>query len=103
MKVTNMTSPQGNPVSNQFIIEDVIQIIDPLTPPVVGAMFQSYKSNIAFKEYTRNDGTHKVYLDKTYWNYSATTSKYRDIFLNEDTATTKRKIASGEYILTNLN
>ncbi len=44
----------------------------------------------------------KTYLDKRHWNYSRTTGKYRGIFLGEDLATTRKKIASGEYILTNL-
>ena len=44
-----------------------------------------------------------VVLDETYWNYSSTTGKYRNMFLGEDRATTEAKIASGEYQLTNLN
>jgi hypothetical protein len=66
-----------------------------------GTMFQSYKSNIVF--ITDNKLRPKTYLDSTYWNYSATTSKYRNQFLNESTAEIKAKIKSGEYTLTNLN
>ena len=44
-----------------------------------------------------------IYLDSKYWNYSATTNKYRQKFLNETTAETKKKIKEGIYILTDLN
>jgi len=60
--------------------------------------FQSYASIIAKK--TKNG---KIYLDADKWNYSRTTSKYRNIFLNETIAETKKKIKSGEYKLINLN
>ena len=63
-----------------------------------GRTFQSYSSAIAFID---NEG--KVTLDPKYWDYSKTTRKYRNIFLNEDKKTTERKIKSGEYTLTNLN
>lgn len=62
-----------------------------------GVLFQSYKTIIAKKQ------NGKVYLDSNAWDYSKTTSKWRNIFLNTDTKTTKQKIASGEYILTDLN
>ena len=45
----------------------------------------------------------KIELDQKYWNYSNTTGKYRNIFLNETIKDTKAKIKSGEYILTDLN
>ena len=45
----------------------------------------------------------KVYLDETYWNYSVITSRYRNQCLNESIAETRKKIKSGEYILTDLN
>jgi len=44
-----------------------------------------------------------IYLDKYSWDYSVTTGKYRNEFLGEGIAETRKKIASGEYILTNLN
>jgi len=44
-----------------------------------------------------------VILDKKYWNYSKTTSKYRNKFLNETTKETQAKIDSGEYVLKDLN
>tara|TARA_R100000353_G_C6462158_1_gene184184 strand:+ start:571 stop:846 length:276 start_codon:yes stop_codon:yes gene_type:complete len=86
MKVENMYSPNGNRVANQFIITDNGD-----------EYFQSYRSIIA----KRSKG--KIYLDDYYWNYSVTTGKYRNEFLGEGIAETRKKIASGEYILTDLN
>ena len=63
-----------------------------------GRLFQSYRTVIAFID---NNG--KVYLDLEKWDYSTTTGKYRNIFLNEDKRTTEGKIKSGEYTLVNLN
>ena len=87
MKVQNMTSANGNKVANQFIIygnnSDVY--------------FQSYKSIIV----KMNDD--EVQLDQKYWNYSNTTGKYRNIFLNETIKDTRAKIKNGTYILTDLN
>ena len=86
MKVENMTSTRGNTVPNQFIITDNGD-----------EYFQSYRSIIA----KRSEG--KIYLDDYYWDYSVTTGKYRNEFLGEGIAETRKKIASGEYVLTNLN
>jgi len=101
MKVSNMTSNKGNKIANQFIIYDDNN----------NKYFQSYKSIIAKIEnndvienisinYQRNK---KVYLDKNYWDYSVTTGKYRNIFLNETKKETEKKIKDGVYTLTNLN
>jgi hypothetical protein len=76
-------------VKNQFIIKSIN-----------GVYFQSYNSVIAFKP---NDRSQKIQLDKTYWNYSKTTGKYRNQFLNEPKKETEQKIASGIYELVNLN
>ena len=86
MRVENMTSARGNKVANQFIINDN------------GAeYFQSYRSIIAKKS------RGKIYLDEYFWDYSTTTGKYRNQFLNEGIADTRKKIQNGEYILTDLN
>lgn len=58
---------------------------------------QSYNSIIIFKYKGR------VYLDEYYWNYSKTTGKHRNDFLNENIKTTRLKIISGIYKLKNLN
>ena len=86
MKVYNMTSSQGNKIANQFEIYHNNN-----------KYFQSYNS-IIIKQTNK-----KTYLDSYYYNYSRTTSKYRNIFLNEDTKTILKKIKNKEYILTNLN
>ena len=101
MKVSNMTSSKGNDVPNQFLIEDARILIDNLN--IKGDMFQSYKSNIAFIPCYECKGIVKAYLDSKYWDYSVTTGKYRNQFLGETKKETERKIASGEYILTDLN
>lgn len=64
-----------------------------------GVYFQSYNSIIAFKP---ND-KRRIQLDSYFWNYSRTTGKYRNMFLNEGIAETRAKIESKEYLLTNLN
>lgn len=86
LKVTQLNGKNG-PVKNQI----TIQTND-------GIYFQSYKSIVAAK---LNNGT--VLLDKTYWDYSQTTGKYRNQFLGESKKETERKIKEGFYILCNLN
>ncbi len=85
-----MTSRNGNKVANQFIVH---------TPEAT--FFQSYNSIIV--KTTFEDGQRVVYLDEYFWNYSRTTSKYRSLFLGENTQETKDNIKSGKYKLTNLN
>lgn len=87
MKVSNMQSTSGNKIANQFIINHNGKMF-----------FQSYNSIIAMID---NDG--KIYLDNYYWDYSVTTSKYRNIFLNEKKPNTEKKIKDGLYTLINLN
>jgi len=91
MKVQNITSNNGNKIANQFVITDDKQ----------NEYFQSYNSMIVKKDYESDQV--KIYLDQKYWNYSNTTGKYRNIFLGETITETKKKIKSGEYILTDLN
>ena len=87
MRVANMTSNKGNKIANQFVIDTD-----------EGIYFQSYRSIIAF---CSNDG--KVTLDEKFWDYSTTTGKYRNQFLHEGIAETRKKIKSGIYVLKNLN
>ena len=82
-----MVSGNGNAVPNQFVISANGERI-----------FQSYDSVIAI---VRKDGS--ISLDKKKWNYSATTGKYRNQFLGENIAETRRKINEGIYKLENLN
>ena len=91
MKVANIESSNGNKIANQFVITEKKQ----------REYFQSYNSMIVKKNYESDQV--KIYLDQKYWNYSNTTGKYRNIFLGETITETKKKIKSGEYILTDLN
>jgi hypothetical protein len=99
MNVQNMTSSNGNKVANQFIVTD----------EDTNEYFQSYNSMIAKKVYINidfgnsNNDKMQILLDKKYWNFSNTTSKYRNKFLNETTKETMAKIKSGEYKLVDLN
>ena len=90
MKVRNLLSNKGIPVANQFELYNLKH-----------NYFQSYSSTIVHIDYTY--APCRVELDEKYWNYSRTTSKYRNIFLGENTKETQAKIDSGEYTLTNLN
>ena len=102
-KVKPLVGRTGKPVANQYVIED----------DQGNTYFQSYKSIIAkipdlhnTTAFTKNDlnsDRFQIVLDKKYWNYSMTTSKYRNQFLNETTKETQSKINSGEYKLVDLN
>jgi hypothetical protein len=85
ISVRQMEDPNG-PVKNQFIIYTD-----------KGRVFQSYNTVIA----ARLDG--KVLLDRNSWDYSRTTGRYRNRFLDENVEDTRRKIASGVYELAELN
>ncbi len=80
VNVKNMTGNNGRGILNQFLIRG-----NNFT------LFQSYNSPIALKI----DG--KVYIFKD-WDYSTTTSKYRNIFLYETKKETLKKLKSGKYI-----
>lgn len=102
--VTNMVSPRtGNPVANQFLItinthpKSVKEIVTSETETKV--YFQSYRSIIAVKDMLSDE----IVLDQYYWDYSVTTGKYRNIFLGENTAQTRKKIKDGTYKLADLN
>lgn len=87
VQVENMRSTSsGSPVANQFLV---------ITNE--GSYFQSYSTVIAFKEVGG-----KVFLDPR-WDCSVTTGKYRNQFLGESIAETRKKIESGEYTIMNLN
>lgn len=86
MKVENLTSSNGNKIANQFRVYDNGK-----------CYFQSYNSIIVMVE------NGKTYLDERFWNYSKTTGKYRNLFLNEKKKETQAKIDQGIYTLANLN
>lgn len=87
MKVSNMISNSGNKIANQFeILTDKARF------------FQSYNSIIA-----KIDDDNNITLDSHYWDYSRTTSKYRNMFLNMSTNDIKKDIKLGNIKLDNLN
>lgn len=72
--------------------------------------FYSYGRLIALKEseprYMDTFGDSPIcrtYLNVNAWDYSRTTGKYRNIFLNETKRETEKKIKSGAYILKDLD
>lgn len=68
VKVNNIISEKGNAIANQFVIKDYKNNV---------SYFQSYESIIAKIE---ND---KLTVDPLDWDYSKTTSKYLNIFLDD--------------------
>jgi len=87
-KVENFKSDRsGLPIANQFRItlQNGIEV------------FQSYNSIICVK------ANGQTYLDQNRWNYSRTTSRYRNQFLNETTVKTVKKIGLGTYAMADLN
>lgn len=64
-----------------------------------GTYLQSYNTIIAFQSYNGK----VTILDRQKWDYSNTTAKHRNHFLNETTAETRRKINGGIYLLDDLN
>lgn len=86
MKVRNMTSPRGNFVPNQFIINNNGEDI-----------FQSYETTIAKIKHGN------VTLDENALDYSRTTSKYLYLFLNRDRKEIKKRIENGTYRVENMN
>ena len=75
-------------VKNQFIASD----------DNGNTFLQSYSSVIVKRD---KDGS--VTLDRRFWDYSKTTGKYRNLFLNETKKETEQKIEAGIYKLADLN
>lgn len=57
-----------------------------------GSLFQSYHSLICVKI-----GSSELYFTED-WNYSRTTSKYRNKFTQESTQETRSKLESGQHL-----
>lgn len=85
-----MVGKSGKEIPNQFIIDASVE-----GKSII--YFQSYNSVIVKKEHG------KVYLDVNKWDYSKTTGKYRNQFLNESKKKTLEKIKNGTYTLVELN
>ncbi len=83
IKVENMTSSRGNDIPNQFELTFSN-----------GRVFQSYNSVISI---ILNDSN--VYYLGDDWDYSVTTSKYRNLFLNNDKKTVLEDLEEKKAIL----
>ena len=86
VKVEPMKGNTGNAVANQYIINDNGRV-----------SFQSYDSIIA----TIVDG--EIFLDSIYWNYSKTTSKYLNKFLNMTSREVHNAINTDSILFADLN
>ena len=86
MIINNMISDKGNTIPNQYVIR--LDNCD---------VFQSYETVIAIRDYDLNE----VYLNKEYYDYSNTTSKYRNKYLGLTTKETEQKIKAKEFVLVN--
>lgn len=87
MLVTQLINSNGNPASNQFVINTE-----------QGSYFQSYETLIAFKSHC---GGGVVVTDS--WNFSNTTLKHLKIFLGTDKSKKElqKQIDQGSIILDN--
>lgn len=89
MKVANITNGRGRKVPNQFIITDGNVYT-----------FQSYNSVIAIVDFDNS-----IITLGSDWNYSTTTSRYRNKFFEvlgldemSDTASVREAIKNGEIV-----
>ena len=89
MKVSNMLNQNGRAIPNQFIIRD---------DNTGWTVFQSYRATICKKS---DDGS--ILLDEYYWDYSHTTSKYRNQFLGMKRPQIERAIKEGRIHMADLN
>lgn len=104
--VRNLESPRtGNPVANQFVMQlpantFVYWTLDGKQETLDEAceVFQSYDSLIGVRTESG-----KVLLDEEYHDYSATTSKYRNQFLQSHTEQVKFSIKTGSIKLVRMN
>lgn len=95
ISVSNMSSTRWNPSGKERAIANQFQIVTE-----DGTYFQSYQSVIV---YVPRAYDAKTVLDINKWDFSNTTSKYRNQFLGETKSETMKKIKRGEYLLEDLN
>ena len=77
---------------------------------MVAYWLQSYDSIIALAIHRVGHGFYSLSLDGRTWDYSRTTAKHRNAFMDQftpwagnDTNSTAKRIGSGEIIIENLN
>ena len=92
--VEQMTSRSGNVVPNQTILSDM-----------TGRTFVSYGSKIVYQSKDRaSDGLPlEIIVDENYWDYSRTTGKYRNEFMNMGVQDVRDHIKEGRIQVGNLN
>jgi hypothetical protein len=92
--VENMTSRSGNIVPNQVILSDM-----------TGKTFVSYGSKIVYQSKDRaSDGLPlEIVMDDRYWDYSRTTGKYRNEFMNMGVQQVRDHIKTGRIKIGDLN
>tara|TARA_B110000971_G_scaffold68881_1_gene70582 strand:+ start:77 stop:385 length:309 start_codon:yes stop_codon:yes gene_type:complete len=92
--VEQMTSRSGNVVPNQTILSDM-----------TGKTFVSYGSKIVYQSKDRaSDGLPlEIIVDENYWDYSRTTGKYRNEFMNMGVQDVRNYIKEGRIQVGNLN
>ena len=88
MIINNMKSNRGRTIPNQYVIK--LDNCD---------VFQSYETVIAIRDYDYVNGKYEVYLNKQYYNYSRTTSRYRNKYLGLTTKEIEQKIKAKEFVL----
>ena len=86
-----MLTSSGKPAKDQHVI----------TYDDGSTAFESYGTIIAHRPV--NYPSQPIRLDKWKWNYSVTTARYRNRFLGEATADTRKRIKTGQYVLVDLN
>src|SRR5574344_738126 len=97
--VENMEGYSHDVIKNQFIIFGSIVYNNERWRTEI---FQSYNTIIALQVTIPNHSSITV-LDNNNWDYSPTTNKYRNKFLNYNKNVTLKKINDGSILLMDLN
>ena len=94
VNVEPMTTRGGNASANQLIMSDPH-----------GETFVSYGTKICYRSFDKYgpERRPKYVFDEYYWDYSRTTSKYRNEFLGFGVAECRKGIKEGWIKLTDLN
>lgn len=87
--ISHLQTSKGRPSATQIII---------YRPECT--VFRSYHSKVALT--TIENGQRKVYLDQNTWDYSRTTLRYLGQFLGLTVHGIKIRVASGEFILSDV-
>ena len=95
--------------NNHFLIRENLGRDPDGNPSMVAYWLQSYDSIIALALH-RPHGFHSLCLDAKTWDYSRTTAKHRNAFMDRytpwgpnDTNSTTKRIGAGDILLDDLN